>query len=124
MRTRAKATMDDVAVKRLSKVNGMVGSKLVMILAQAAYDPHRNGTALMSSAVSTDRGRRRGKLPRGNMAVGLCRLRPGCDTPLEVGPPPLGRVLRDDDGMTNGNDLGRTNNGMDEELNPIAVDVG
>lgn len=65
-------------MKRLSKVNGIVGSKLVMILAQAAYDPHKKGTALMRRAVSTDRGRRRGKLlfppplpPRGNIAAGL-----------------------------------------------------
>lgn len=64
-------------MKRLSKVKGMVGSKLVMIFAQAAYDPHRNGTALMSSAVSTDLGSRRENLPlpSGNMAAGVCRLR-------------------------------------------------
>lgn len=46
--------------------------------------------------------------------------------PLEVGPllVPLGRVLREEDGITNGRDLGRTNKGIEEELKPMAVDVG
>lgn len=36
----------------------------------------------------------------------------------------LERVLREEEGMTNGNDLGRTNNGMDDDVKPMGVDVG
>lgn len=60
-------------VKRLSSDSGIGESTLVSILTTGAYEPHRNGTALMSRKVSSGCGSRLGRFPGGMSMHGSVR---------------------------------------------------
>lgn len=110
LRIRYNTTREDPVVKRLSRVSGMDGSSSVRIFAAGGYEPQRNGTMLMSSAVSRAGGRRRGIFPRGISARGTVRIRTEDEWERK--------------GVTKGNDFERMKRGGDIMLKQMACSDG